>query len=98
MNHHPDDLKPHSGCEDTDDGTIRLQPGDRSLAGAMLEGRDFKFAELARVDLTGADLYWASLQNAVLEGAILALRSVRRGRQRGKPARRRPDRRRLRAR
>ncbi len=52
-------------------GTFSLPPGDRSLAGLVMQGRDLMFARLAGVDLTGADLYWASLQSCVLEGAIL---------------------------
>jgi uncharacterized protein YjbI with pentapeptide repeats len=47
------------------------------------------FADLARVDLTGADFYWAMLNSAVLEGAIMArcdlrgadLREAKRARQ-----------------
>lgn len=48
-----------------------LPAGDRSLVGAVMQGRDLMDAQLAHVDLTGADLYWGSLQGAVLEGAIL---------------------------
>jgi hypothetical protein len=57
--------------EDSDDGTLRLRPGDRSLAGSVHEGRDFMFAQLAGVDLSEADFYWASFHEATLEGAIM---------------------------
>jgi uncharacterized protein YjbI with pentapeptide repeats len=57
--------------EPPDDGTLRLPPGDRSLAGGTHEGRDFMFARLAGVDLNGADLYWASFHEANLAGAIM---------------------------
>ncbi|MGY4624667.1 hypothetical protein [Bradyrhizobium sp. USDA 4486] len=54
------------------DRTVRLPPGDRSLAGTMQEGRDMMFAELAGLDMTDADFYWAQFHDAVLEEAVLA--------------------------
>jgi uncharacterized protein YjbI with pentapeptide repeats len=54
------------------DRTVRLPPGDRSLAGTMQEGRDMMFAQLTGVDMTEADFYWAMFNDAVLENAILA--------------------------
>ena len=53
------------------DRTIRLPPGDRSLAGTIQQGRDMMFAELAGVDMAEADFYWAMFNDAVLEDAIL---------------------------
>lgn len=47
-----------------EDGTLRLPPGDRSLAGAVLEGRDFMFAELMHVDMQGADFYSSMFHDA----------------------------------
>jgi uncharacterized protein YjbI with pentapeptide repeats len=42
------------------------------------EGRDFMFAELSRVDLTGADFYyWAMFHDAVLAGALMACCDLR---------------------
>lgn len=61
-------------CDDSDETGPRnfsLPPGDRSLAGLVMQGRDLMDAHLAGVDLTGADLYWGSLQGCVLQGAIL---------------------------
>jgi uncharacterized protein YjbI with pentapeptide repeats len=61
-------------CKDNDEigpGNFSLPPGDRSLAGLVMQGRDLMDAQLADVDLTGADLYWGSLQGSVLQGAIL---------------------------
>ena len=57
--------------DEADSDVFSLPPGDRSLAGAVMEGCDLMFARLAYVDLSGADLYWGSLQSCVLEGAIL---------------------------
>ena len=63
-------------CSDSDDpcldGTLRLPPGDRSLAGTMQEGRDLMFAELAGVDMRDADFYWAMFNEAMLEDAMMA--------------------------
>ena len=64
----PDDIAPEA---DEPDSTVRLPPGDRSLAGTMQEGRDMMFAQLAGVDMTEADFYWALFHDAVLEDAIL---------------------------
>jgi uncharacterized protein YjbI with pentapeptide repeats len=61
-------------CEDDDTVdpiNFSLPAGDRSLAGAAMQGRSLIDAQLAYVDLTGADLYWGSLQGCVLQGAIL---------------------------
>ena len=58
--------------EAPDDGTLRLPPGDRSLAGGTHEGGDFMFAQLAGVDLSEADFYWAAFHEATLEGAVMA--------------------------
>jgi uncharacterized protein YjbI with pentapeptide repeats len=54
-----------------DPDTIRLQPGDRSLARSIHEGRNFMFAVLRHVDMSEADFYWASFQDSILEGAIM---------------------------
>jgi uncharacterized protein YjbI with pentapeptide repeats len=59
------------------DRTVRLPPGDNSLAGTMQQGRDLMFAELSGVDLTGADFYWAMFHDAVLAGAIMTRCSLR---------------------
>lgn len=61
-------------CDDDDEmGPVNfsLPPGDRSLVGRVMQGRDLMDAQLAYVDLTGADLYWGSLEGCVLHGAIL---------------------------
>ncbi len=69
-----DDPAPEAECNcdlEWADCTVRLPPGDTSLAGTMQEGRDLMFAELAGVDLTEADFYWAMFHDAVLAGAIM---------------------------
>lgn len=61
-------------CDDDEEmgpTNFSLPPGDRSLAGRVMQGRDLMDAQLAGVDLAGADLYWGSLQGCVLQGAIL---------------------------
>jgi uncharacterized protein YjbI with pentapeptide repeats len=64
-------------CSKSDDDsfantTLRLPPGDRSLAGTMQEGRDLMFAELAGVDMRDAYFYWAMFNGALLQDAIMA--------------------------
>jgi hypothetical protein len=68
-----DSAPPDDDCDDgSDDGILRLPPGDHSLAGMRPKRSDFMFAELKGVDLSGADLYWAMFHDAVLEGANLS--------------------------
>lgn len=48
-----------------------VAPGKSGLVGAVLEGAELSWAELARQDMEGVDLYWGRLLEANLEGANL---------------------------
>lgn len=54
-----------------EDDYQRALSGDTNLAGANLEGADFRGAYLERADLTGANLEGADLRRAELAGASL---------------------------